>query len=112
MALNPRLNSNARLPRTAHADAEAMLWNALKQGQLDDANFRRRQEIWPYVVDFVCHEYGLIVEIDGPQHARAALRDTARAARLKALGYRVVRFWNSEVTDDLPGVIEQIRRAL
>ena len=100
----------ARALRAAMTDAEQALWRALRQKQLDGTRFRRQQPLGPYVADFYCAAAKLIVEVDGGQHADGA--DAARDAWLAARGYRVLRFWNPDVRDNLEGVLETIRTAL
>jgi very-short-patch-repair endonuclease len=93
-------------------DAETRLWWKLRNRQLDGAYFRRQQPIGRYIVDFVCFERGLVVELDGGQHALAAARDEVRDAWLATQGLRVLRFWNPDVMRSLGGVLETILNAL
>jgi very-short-patch-repair endonuclease len=74
--------------------------------------FSRQKPIGPYIVDFVCREASLIVEIDGGQHADRVARDEARTAYLESLGYRVIRFWNNEVLSNTDAVMETILHEL
>jgi very-short-patch-repair endonuclease len=89
---------------------ERMLWRALKELPTDGTHFRRQAPIGPYVVDFFCPAKHLIVELDGGHHNddETAKRDRERQRWLEHEGYRVVRFWNSEITDNLTAVLEQI----
>ena len=73
---------------------------------------RRQQPLGRYIVDFVCLEKRLIVELDGGQHAEQVLSDTARTAWLETQGFRVLRFWNNEVLSEIESVKEAIREAL
>jgi very-short-patch-repair endonuclease len=82
----------------------------LRARQLCDAKFRRQHPIGPYIADFCCVERGLIVELDGSQHAVQAEKDQERSAFLNAHGYRVVRFWDNQVFEDMPAVLEEIVR--
>ena len=66
----------------------------------------------PYVADFCCLESGLIIELDGGQHAERMEADKTRTQYLESLGFRVLRFWNPEVNDNLEGVLETIRQAI
>jgi len=102
----------ARKLRAAPTDAERALWARLRQRQLDSHRFRRQHPIGPYVVDFFCAERDLIVEVDGGQHAEDVVADTRRTAWLEARGYRVVRFWNNDVLENVDGVLDELRRAL
>ncbi len=104
--------ARARLLRRDGTGAERILWRALRDRQLEQAKFRRQHEIAGFVVDFACPAYGLIIEVDGGQHARNAARDAARTARLQDAGYRVIRFWNNDVLGNLEGVLDTILAAL
>jgi very-short-patch-repair endonuclease len=103
-------DKRARQLRRAATDAERKLWSALRDRQLDGFKFRRQQSIGPYVVDFVCHETRLVIELDGGQHADRD--ETARTGRIKADGYRIIRFWNNDVLGNLEGVLLRIREEL
>jgi very-short-patch-repair endonuclease len=89
---------------------ERALWRALKELPLDGTHFRRQAPIDPYVVDFFCPAKHLIIELDGGHHSddETAKRDRERQLWLEQEGYRVVRFWNSEITSDLNAVLERI----
>ena len=92
-------------------EAEKRLWSKLRAGQLDGHKFVRQIGIGPYVVDFVCRDAKLVVEVDGSQHADSA-KDAERTAFLNQLGYRVMRFWNNEVLSNTDGVLQMIVAAL
>ena len=104
--------ANAKSLRKNQTDVERRLWYALRNRQLSGYKFRRQHPISPYVVDFVCLEYKLVVEVDGGQHADAVTQDTARTVFLEGLGYRVLRFWNNEVLENLEGMLTVILAAL
>jgi|SRR6266566_4898236 len=89
---------------------EHTLWRALKEIPIDGTHFRRQAPIGRYVVDFLCPAKHLIIELDGGHHNddETAKRDRERQLWLEQEGYRVVRFWNSEVTGDLTAVLERI----
>ena len=89
---------------------ERALWRALKELPIEGTHFRRQAPIGRYVVDFFCPARRLIVELDGGHHNddATAARDSDRQAWLEQQGYRVIRFWNSEVTGDLDAVMEKI----
>ncbi|MBI2584933.1 MAG: endonuclease domain-containing protein, partial [Rhodospirillales bacterium] len=74
--------------------------------------FRRQAPLGPYVVDFLCFDARLVVEVDGGQHADDAAADLARTTWLEAQGYRVLRFWNHDVLRNRDGVVEAIRATL
>ena len=89
---------------------ERTLWRALKELPLEGTHFRRQAPIGPYVVDFFCPAKRLIIELDGGHHNEEATaeRDSERQAWLEREGFRVIRFWNSEVASDLNAVLERI----
>lgn len=82
---------------------EKALWMKLRNKQLEGVKFRRQQPIGPYIVDFVNFERKLVIEIDGGQHNEEEIRegDEERTTWLKKRGYRVLRFWNNEVSTNL-----------
>lgn len=92
-------------------EAEQRLWSTLRDRRLEKYKFRRQHPIHPYVVDFACTEHGLVIEIDGGQHADSAA-DGRRTAWLESKGWRVIRFWNNEVLTDTRGVAEAVVQAL
>ncbi len=100
----------ARKLRRMPSDAEKRFWSAVRARQVKGAKFRRRHPIAGFVVDIVRLEEKLIVEIDGGQHAGSAA-DAARTEALTAAGFRVVRFWNNDVLNNLSGVLETLGRA-
>jgi len=95
----------ARSLRRATTPAESKLWSKLRNRQLGGFKFTRQEPIGPYYVDFVCRERRLIVELDGGQHAESDA-DQGRDSDLCALGYRVIRIWNNEVTENINGVLQ------
>jgi very-short-patch-repair endonuclease len=96
--------------RTNQTDAEWRLWACLRAGRLAGLKFKRQVPIDGYILDFVCLEARLIVEVDGGQHAESA-RDRLRDAHFLAAGFKTLRFWNSEVSEDVDAVAHQIRLA-
>jgi very-short-patch-repair endonuclease len=97
----------ARRLRRDATPAEARLWFRLRRNQLHGAKFRRQMPVGPYVVDFCCLEARLVVELDGGQHADNP-NDKVRTRFLEARGFKVLRFWNPEVTENIEGVLETI----
>jgi very-short-patch-repair endonuclease len=89
-------------------DTERFVWQRVRYRQLDRHKFRRQQPLGPYVVDFVCLERRLVLELDGGQHAEQAEEDAPRARWLEARGFRVVRFWNHDVLGNWDGVLQVI----
>src|SRR3954470_8784445 len=88
--------------------AERRLWSRLRGRRLSGFKFKRQEWVGPFIADFYCWEARLIVEVDGTQHADDDDYDRARSAYLKREGFRVVRFWNNQVTDEMEGVLAAI----
>ena len=97
----------ARELRRFGTDAENRLWYAFKNRAFCGLKFSRQVPIGPYIADFVCREIGLIIELDGGQHAES-VRDELRTAFLNAEGYDVLRFWNTDVLTNRDGVLQAI----
>jgi very-short-patch-repair endonuclease len=110
----PALLQAARNMRQHMTDAEQRLWHCLRGKQLDGCRFRKQHPIAHFVLDFYCPTAKLAIEIDGGQHNTAPGRasDEERTRCLNARGIHVLRFWNHEVLQDLPGVLERIWEAL
>jgi len=98
--------ANARRLRKDATDAEAKLWHHLWRIPIEGTHFRRQVPIGPSFADFACHQIGLIIELDGAQHAEDAARrhDERRTEFLTSQGYHVIRFWNHEVMRELEPV--------
>ena len=98
-----------RLRRDA-TQAEQILWQQLRNRRLAGLKFRRQMPIGPYVVDFICLEQGLVIEVDGSQHEKLAnqMHDEARTAYLNQQGFRVIRVWNNDVLGRLNSVLDFI----
>jgi len=101
-------NDRAKQLRRDSTDAEKTLWRLLRARQLNGVKFRRQHPIGPYIVDFVCLEQHLVIELDGGQHA---LDSPARTRFLESEGYRVLRFWNNEVLANPEGVHHAVTQA-
>ena len=110
--IRPSSNRNARDLRRNLTDAERALWRHLRQRQIAGLKFRRQHPIDHYILDFVCLEARLVIELDGGQHADRQGEEQERTAWLKARGYRVLRFWNTQVLGNPEGVLELILRAV
>ena len=89
--------AQARALRSNPTEAERALWKHLRMRQLEGHKFRRQQPLGQYIVDFVCLERKLVVELDGGHHAGEFLTDATRTAWLEVRGFRVLRFWNHDV---------------
>ena len=100
--------SKARTLRKNLTDAERALWKQMRVRQIGGYKFRRQQPIGKYIVDFVNFEKRVIVELDGGHHSQQVDYDTARTAWLEAKGYRVFRFWNNQVLEEIEAVKEVI----
>ncbi len=98
--------------RNGPTDAERRLWQYLRNRQLAGCKFRRQHPFGDYVLEFVCLERKVIVELDGGQHAGQTAYDARRTAFLENAGFTVLRFWNNEVFESIEGVIEVILVAL
>src|SRR5215510_26634 len=104
-------NRRARQLRRSSTDAERRMWSALRDRRLVRFKFRRQHPIGDFIVDFACTEHGLVVEIDGGQHA-GNTADARRTGLLESQGWTVIRFWNSDVLNNTNGVVETILRTL
>ncbi|MBC7877708.1 MAG: endonuclease domain-containing protein [Anaerolineales bacterium] len=92
--------------------AERKLWAYLRGDKLHGINFRRQHAIGNFIVDFVSIKNKLVIELDGSQHIDQKDYDIERSKYLEAQGYKVVRFWNNQVENDLEGVVRAIEIAL
>jgi very-short-patch-repair endonuclease len=102
------LRNAAKSLRKKSTNTESFLWLHLQARQLEGLKFRRQQPIGKYIVDFVCFGKKIIVEVDGGQHSEMDY-DRERDEWLKREGFKVLRFWNNEVLNNIPGVLEVIR---
>ena len=102
----------ARTLRRNQTDAERKLWSRIRNRQLLGFKFRRQFPIAPYIVDFVCAEARLIVELDGSQHQASEEYDRKRSEYLMQCGYRVTRFWDNDVLLNTNSVLEKILETL
>lgn len=92
--------------------AELTLWDQLRNRQVRGVRFNFQRPIGPYICDFVARTPKLIVEVDGGQHALNVETDARRTAFLKMRGYRLIRFWNNDVLENIEGVVAAIEQAL
>ena len=104
--------TRARELRRNSTDAESALWQELRNRQLCGYRFKRQHPIGNYIVDFVCLERRLVVELDGGQHLDSVEYGVGRTAYLEDRGFCVVRFWNNQVLNEIDGVKEAILLAL
>ena len=108
--LDPQLLIFAKSMRNTATDAEHLLWQILRAKRFMNLKFRRQHVIKPYIVDFYCHELGLVIELDGSQHGTddAIEYDAERTKFLEALGLTVVRYWNHDVLGLTDMVLEDL----
>ncbi|MFT4060003.1 MAG: endonuclease domain-containing protein [Legionella sp.] len=105
------LRQRARNLRKNSTDAERHLWYYLRANRLG-FKFKRQVPIGEYIVDFVCLENRLIIELDGGQHMDNQIYDTNRTDWLKTHGFNVLRFWNHDIFQQTPLVLDAIMTAL
>jgi very-short-patch-repair endonuclease len=102
-----RIRSFAKKMRREPTDAEARMWRLLRHRRLALSKFRRQVPFQSYILDFVCFEKRVVIEIDGSQHISSE-RDATREAALKAEGFRIFRYWNNDVLQQPTAVLEDI----
>ena len=101
--LGNRTNSHAAKLRAAQTTAERTLWFAVRDRRLDGFKIRRQVSVGAYVVDFLCVEARLVIELDGGQHTPEI--DAERTNAIQASGYDILRFWNNDILGNLDGVL-------
>ncbi|MBP2291659.1 endonuclease domain-containing protein [Azospirillum rugosum] len=112
MAYTPAATKNqARALRAEPTDAERKLWSLLRGQQIAGFRFRRQHPVPPYILDFACLEAKVAVEADGGQHNGSA-HDHHRDRELASLGWRILRFWNTDILANPDGVAETVWNAL
>jgi very-short-patch-repair endonuclease len=94
--------------RKRSTDAERSLWRHLRSKQIEGLKFKRQEPIGKYIVDFVCSEKSIVIEVDGGQHSESV--DSERDAWLRSQGFTVLRFWNHEVLANIEGVLDMTLR--
>jgi len=99
------LRNNATVP-------ERKLWQHIRNRQISGVRFNRQVPIDPFICDFVARTPKLIIELDGGQHAVRTVEDERRTRFLESRGYRVLRFWNNDVLENVEGVLSVIEAAL
>ncbi|WP_436913022.1 endonuclease domain-containing protein [Acinetobacter schindleri] len=108
--LDPQLLIFAKSMRHTATDAEHLMWQILRAKRFMNLKFRRQHVIAPYIVDFYCHDIGLVVELDGSQHGMEETKeyDAERTKFLEALNLTVVRYWNHDVLRRMDVVLEDL----
>jgi very-short-patch-repair endonuclease len=109
---NPKTMHRAGELRKEPTPAERKLLSYLRGNKLNGVNFRRQHAIGNYIPDFVSIKRKIIIELDGSQHLSQAEYDIERSQYFKSLGYKVIRFWNNWVMNDIEAVIQAIQNAL
>jgi very-short-patch-repair endonuclease len=104
------LTNYAKNLRKKPTRAEAILWSKLKAKQIEGVKFRRQQPIDNFIVDFVSFEKRIVIELDGGQHKLNKNKDSERDRMLTESGFKVLRFWNNEIFENLNGILEVIRQ--
>lgn len=112
MRLDPTLKQRALHMRANPTPAEQKLWLALRANRFENRQFTRQTVIAPYIVDFASRAARLVIEIDGDTHSAEDRYDARRTGFLESLGYRVIRFGNNDVIENIDGVLDAIARAL
>ncbi|HEY5971031.1 MAG TPA: endonuclease domain-containing protein [Pseudoxanthomonas sp.] len=112
MSEKAELLSYAKQMRHAPTEAESALWRHLRAGRLADYKFKRQKPIGSFIVDFVCFEHKLVIEVDGGQHTDLKARDERRTAWLQTQGFRVLRFWNDDVLQRRELVLDEVLQVL
>lgn len=105
---NPKLKELARHLRKNSTLAEVLLWNVLKGRNVKGYRFNRQKPIDEFIVDFYCHELKVVIEIDGVTHDWKVKKDMMRQKKLETLGITVLRFLDSDVRDNMEGVLLSI----
>jgi len=105
--IDERIRGFARKMRREPTEAEAAMWRLLRDRRFDHVKFRRQVPFQSFILDFVCFEKRLVVEIDGSQHTSSG-RDAARDAKLVAEGFQIARYWNNDVLQRRTEVLEDI----
>jgi len=106
------LKQRSRDLRKNLTDAEQKLWQKLRKKQINGNKFRRQFVLGNYIVDFICLDKRLIIEIDGGQHMENANYDLKRDEWLKSQNFKVLRFWNNQVLNEIDSVLEVIVKNL
>ena len=110
--MNQKLLPLAKQLRSNATEAEKLLWQHLRAKRFNGFKFKRQKSMGPYIVDFVCLDKHLVIEIDGGQHMDDAAKDRHRTEWLELHGYLVMRFWNNEVLGNMEDVLLAIEEVL
>ena len=108
MIYQPNRIITARSLRKNQTDAEKILWKNIRNRNFAGYKFKRQFPIGKYIVDFVCFAHKLAIEIDGGQHMDNLEKDLVRTKYIESHGFKVIRFWNNEVMENIESVLETI----
>lgn len=102
--------SKAKIMRKHSTEAETLLWNHIRNKNIEDCNFRRQHPVAGYILDFYCPKLKLAIELDGSGHAKdnKVEKDKKRTTDLEKIGIKVLRFWNNEVLQNIESVVDVI----
>jgi len=106
----PLKTTRARQLRVEATNVERKLWARLRSAQMEGFSFRRQHPIGPFIIDFYCAPLKLAIELDGGQHADRRGYDAARTRFLESKGIHVIRFWNTDVIENIEGVLAAAHR--
>ena len=107
-----KTHGTARKLRKNMTEAEKLLWYHLRDRRFFSVKFRRQHPLGPYITDYACIEHKLVIECDGGQHGIQIEKDATRTQFLEKIGYKVVRFWNNDILENLYGVLTVINQHL
>lgn len=109
--MSDKIGIFAKRLRKNQTDSEKILWSKLRNRQIEGVKFRRQEPIEGYIVDFICYEKKVIIELDGGYHNKVKRKeyDKFRTSVLNRKGFKVLRLWNSEITNNIDGVMTYIR---
>ncbi|MCY4474308.1 MAG: DUF559 domain-containing protein [Chloroflexi bacterium] len=105
-------HTRARKLRKNPTDAERVLWTHLRKRRIQGYRFRRQHPVPPFITDFACPQLRLVIELDGSQHDENREADESRSLKLAEAGYRVIRFWNTDIHQDIDTVLDAISNAV
>lgn len=107
-----KINQFAKQLRKNSTDTERVLWSHFRNRRFEGLKFRRQEPIGSYIVDFICYEKRLIIECDGSQHILNQEYDEERDQYLRDRRFKLLRFWDRDILQNLEGVLEEIFEAI